>query len=72
MFMREIFADLMHQGALSFIDVILIHSGKWEQHIKLVNKVLKCLGEHNLETKWEMAFQRERNQVCGICGFIQV
>ncbi len=51
--MREIFADLMHQGALTFIDDIVIYSEKWEQHIKLVNKVLKRLAEHNLQTKWE-------------------
>ncbi len=50
-FMTEIFADLMHQGALTFIDDIVIYSEKWEQHLKLVNKVLKCLGEHNLEAK---------------------
>ena len=49
--MTEIFADLMYQGALTFIDDILIHSGKWEQHLKLVNKVLKRLAEHNLQTK---------------------
>ena len=49
--MTEIFADLMYQGALVFIDDILIYSEKWEQHIKLVNKVLKCLTEHNLEAK---------------------
>ena len=48
-FMTEIFADLMYQGALVFIDDILIHSEKWEQHIKLVNKVLKRLAEHNLQ-----------------------
>ena len=50
-FMTEFFADLMYQGALTFIDDILIYSEKWEQHIKLVNKVLKCLAEHNLEAK---------------------
>ena len=59
-FMREIFADLMCQGALSFIDDILIHSGKWEQHIKLVNKVLKGLGEHNLEAKVENAISEKK------------
>ena len=50
-FMTEIFADLMYQGALTFIDDISIYSEKWEQHIKLVNKVLKRLTEHNLEAK---------------------
>jgi hypothetical protein len=50
-FMREIFADLMYQGALTFIEDIVIYSEKWEQHIKLVNKVLKRLTEHNLEAK---------------------
>ena len=50
-FMTEIFADLMHQGALTFIDDILIYSEKWEQHIKLVNKVLKRLTGHNLQAK---------------------
>ena len=49
--MREIFTDLMYQGALSFIDDIVIYSEKWEQHLKLVNKVLKRLAEHNLEAK---------------------
>ena len=50
-FMREIFADLMHQGALVFIKDIVIYSEKWEQHLKLVNEVLKRLAEHNLEAK---------------------
>ena len=50
-FMTEIFADLMYQGALAFIDDIVIYSEKWEQHLKLVNKVLKGLAEHNLEAK---------------------
>ena len=50
-FMREIFADLMNQGALTFIDDITIYSEKWEQHLKLVNKVLTRLAEHNLEAK---------------------
>ena len=50
-FMRKIFADLMCQGALVFIEDTLIHSEKWEQHIKLVNKVLKRLTEHNLQAK---------------------
>ena len=49
--MREIFADLIYQGALVFINEILIYSKKWEQHIKLVNEVLKRLAEHNLEAK---------------------
>ena len=47
--MREFFADLMYQGALDFIIDILIYSEKWEQHLKLVNKVLKRLTEHNLQ-----------------------
>ena len=50
-FMREIFADLMYQGGLTFIEDILIYSEKWEQHIKLVNKVLKGLADHNLKAK---------------------
>ena len=69
--MREIFADLMYQGALTFIDDIVIYSEKWEQHIKLVNKVLKRLTEHNLQTKVGNVIS-ERNQVCGIRGLIQV
>jgi hypothetical protein len=50
-FMTEIFADLMYQGVLVFIDDILIYSEKWEQHLKLVNEVLKRLTEHNLQAK---------------------
>ena len=49
--MAETFADLMYQGALVFIDNIVIYSEKWEQHLKLVNKVLKRLADHNLEAK---------------------
>ena len=67
-FMKEIFADLMYQGALTFIDDIVICSEKWEQHIKLVNKVLKRLGEHNLEAtvgKWHF---REKEIKC--VGFV--
>ena len=66
--MREIFADLMNQGALTFIDDIVIHSGKWEQHIKLVNKVLKRFAEHNVEAKvWKWHF-REKEIKC--VGFV--
>ena len=50
-FMTEIFVDLMNQGVLVFIDNILIYSEKWEQHLKLVNEVLKCLAEHDLQEK---------------------
>ena len=66
--MTEVFADLMHQGALTFIDDILIYSEKWEQHIKLVNKVLKRLAEHNLKAtvgKWHF---REKEIKC--VGFV--
>ena len=49
--MTEIFADLMYQGVLVFIDDILIYSEKLEQHLKLVNEVLKGLTEHNLQAK---------------------
>ena len=67
-FMTEIFADFMYQGALAFIDDIVIYSEKWEQHIKLVNKVLKCLIEHNVEAKvWKWHF-REKEIKC--LGFI--
>ena len=48
-FMTEIFADLMYQGVLVFIDDILIYSEKLEQHLKLVNEVLKRLTEHDLQ-----------------------
>ena len=64
MFMREIFADLMYQGALTFIDDIVICSEKWEQHIKLVNKVLKGLAEHNLEAKVGKWHFREKEIKC--------
>ena len=68
MFMREIFADLMHQGGLVFIDDILIHSEKWEQHLKLVNKVLKRLAEHNLETKVGNGIsERKKSSVWDLC-----
>ncbi len=50
-FMTDIFTDLMHQGDLGFIEDILIYSEKREQSLKLVNKVLKRLAEHNLEAK---------------------
>ena len=67
-FMREIFADFMYQGALVFIDNIVIYSEKWEQHIKLVNKVLKRLTEHNLEAKVGKCHFREKEIKC--LGFI--
>ena len=49
--MTEIFVDLMNQGVLVFIDDILIYSEKWEQHLKLVNEVLKRLAGHDLQAK---------------------
>ena len=67
-FMTEIFADLMYQGALDFIIDILIYSEKWEQHIKLVNKVLKRLAEHNLEAKVGKWHFREKEIKC--VGFV--
>ena len=50
-FMTEIFADLMYQGVLVFIDDILIYSSTWEEHLALVDEVLKRLAEHNLQAK---------------------
>ena len=50
-FMTEIFADLLYQGVLVFIDDILIYSEKWEQHLELVDEVLKRLSQHNLQAK---------------------
>jgi len=50
-FMTEIFADLMYQGVLVFIDDILIYSKTWKEHLRLVNKVLKRLSDHNLQAK---------------------
>ena len=64
--MTEIFVDLMYQGALAFIDDILVYSEKWEQHFKLVNKVLKCLAEHNLEVKVEKWHLRKKSSVCDL------
>ena len=62
----------MNQGVLVFIDDILIYSEKWEQHLKLVNEVLKRLTGHDLKAKVGKCHFRERNQVSGICGFMQV
>ena len=50
-FMTEIFSDLLYQGVLVFIDDILIYSGKWQDHLRLVDEVLKRLSEHNLQAK---------------------
>jgi len=50
-FMTNIFADLMYQGVLVFIDDILIYSETWEEHLKLVDEVLRRLQEHNLQAK---------------------
>ena len=58
----------MHQGALAFIDDIVIYSEKWEQHLKLVNKVLKCLTEHNVEAKVGKWHFREKEIKC--VGFV--
>ena len=49
--MSEVFSDLLYQGVLVFIDDILIYSESWEQHLKLVDEVLKRLSEHNLQAK---------------------
>ena len=43
--------DLMNQGVGVFIDDSLIYSEKLEQHLKLVNEVLKRLTEHDLQAK---------------------
>ena len=67
-FMREIFADLMYQGALTFINDIVIYSEKWEQHIKLVNEVLKRLAEHNLKATVGKCHFREKEIKC--VGFV--
>ena len=50
-FMTEIFSDLMYRGVLVFIDDILIYSATWEEHLKLVDEVLKRLSVHNLQAK---------------------
>ena len=67
-FMTEVFTDLMYQGGLVFINDIVIYSEKWEQHIKLVNKVLKRLAEHNLEAKVGKWNFREKEIKC--VGFV--
>ena len=56
------------QGVLTFIDDIVICSEKWEQHFKLVNKVLKRLAEHNLEAKVGKWHFREKEIKC--VGFV--
>ena len=63
-FMRETFADFMYQGALVFIKDIVIYSEKWEKHLKLVNKVLKCLADHNLKAKVGKWHFREKEIKC--------
>jgi len=50
-FMTEIFSDLLYKGVLVFIDDILIYSTTWQEHLKLVDKVLKRLTQHNLQAK---------------------
>jgi len=50
-FMTEIFSDLLYRGVLVFIDDILIYSEKWEEHLRLVNEVLRRLSKHNLQAK---------------------
>ena len=64
MFMTEISVGLMNQGALIFIDDILIYSEKWEQHLKSVNEVLKHLGEHDLQAKVGKCHFREKEIRC--------
>ena len=66
--MTEIFADLMYQGALTFIEDIVIYSEKWEQYIKLVNKALKRFIEHNLAAKVGKWHFREKEIKC--VGFV--
>jgi len=50
-FMTDIFSDLLYRGVLVFIDDILIYSESWEEHLKLVDEVLKRLSQHNLQAK---------------------
>ena len=50
-FMTEIFSDLLYRGVLVFIDDILIYSATWEEHLALVDKVLRRLSQHNLQAK---------------------
>ena len=47
-FMNEVFEDMLYKGVLVFIDDIL---RTWQEHLKLVDKVLKRLSIHNLQAK---------------------
>ena len=53
----------MNQGVLVFIDDILIYSEKLEQHLKLVNEVLKRLTEHDLQAKVGERHFRKKSSV---------
>jgi len=50
-FMTDIFSDLMYRGVIVFIDDILVYSETWEDHLKLVDEVLRRLSQHNLQAK---------------------
>ena len=46
--MNEVLQEFLDQGVVVYIDDVLIYSENLEQHIQLVNKVLKKLGDYNL------------------------
>jgi hypothetical protein len=65
-FVDEIFRDLHGQGAVVYIDGILIYSTTRTEHVSLVRKVLGRLLEHDLFFQQSVSFLGYRLSESGV------
>ena len=49
--MNHIFAGMINQGVMVFIDDILVYSKTWNEHMELLREVFRCMRENNLQAK---------------------
>ena len=50
---NSIFHDLIQGVVLVYLDDILIHTPKWEQHIHILREVLHRIQKYNLQLQWK-------------------
>lgn len=64
--MNEVFRTLLRRGILVFFDDILVYSGNWEEHLKLLENVLNVLRTHSLFANREKcSFGQEKVEYLG-------
>ena len=66
--MNTIFASVLRQGVLVFMDDILVYSHSLEEHIQLLNKVFNIIQEHQFFLKLsKCSFAQQSIEYLGHC-----